>query len=518
VTDLAVRTAEDAPPPPRVNPVLAGWRSLTSMRTALLLLFLLALGAVPGSILPQRGLNADKVREFFTEHPTLAPLLDRLSLFDVFAAPWFAAIYLLLFLSLAGCVVPRLWRHAGALGARPPAAPRHLARLPVATSYDVDGAPADVLAAARARLRGWRCDVRTEPDGAVVLAAERGHVKELGNLAFHLALLLLLAGVALGGLFGYKGNVLVREHDGFSNTVGAYDEFKPGRLVSPDRLAPYTLVLDDFRATYQRDGQPATFTAHVRYSVGTDARLRPATLRVNSPLRAGGANVYLIGHGYAPHFVVHGPDGRVVFDASVPFLPRDANFNSDGVVKVPDIAPAPDGSARQLGFVGFFAPTTVRTPRGLESAFPDARDPSVTLLAYQGDLGLDSGRPQSVYALDTARMTALTDAAGRPFAKTLSPGQTMVLPQGAGTLTFAGFDEFVTLSVTSDPGRQLALVAAVLAVAGLVVSLRVRRRRFWLRARADGSRSVVAAGGLARDDADDFTADFARLVARLRGD
>lgn len=107
-----------------------GWRQLTSMRTALILLFLVALGAVPGSVLPQRGQAPEKVAEYLKEHQQLGPWLDRFSLFDVFAAPWFAAIYILLFVSLAGCVIPRSRKHYQAMRARPPAAPRNLSRLP----------------------------------------------------------------------------------------------------------------------------------------------------------------------------------------------------------------------------------------------------------------------------------------------------------------------------------------------------------------------------------------------------
>ncbi|MGH3095550.1 MAG: cytochrome c biogenesis protein ResB, partial [Streptosporangiales bacterium] len=70
------------------------WRQLTSMRTALFLLFLLAVAAIPGSLLPQRPANPGRVQQYFAQHPTLAPVLDRLSGFDVFGSPWFAAIYL----------------------------------------------------------------------------------------------------------------------------------------------------------------------------------------------------------------------------------------------------------------------------------------------------------------------------------------------------------------------------------------------------------------------------------------
>lgn len=521
-TAVGVEYPADAVPPPpprRPGPLGAlrnGWRHLTSMRTALILLFLLALAAVPGSLLPQRGLNAGSVERFYADHPRLAPVLDRLSGFDVFGAPWFAAIYLALFLSLAGCVLPRMWRQASALRSRPPAAPRHLSRLPVASAWTAAGQPAAVLAGCRSQLRGWRVDVREEPGGVVALAAERGFSKEAGNLLFHLSLLLLLIGVALGGLFGYKGNVLLKEGDAFPNTLAYYDTFEPGRLFSAGRLTPFRVVLEDFRATYQPSGEPATFDASIRYIAAPGGAPEPRGIRVNHPLKVGNAKLYLIGHGYALHFRVRGPDGAVAYDAVQPFLPRDATFASDGVVKVPDIPDGKDGKPRQLGFSGFFTPTAIFGRNGVESGHPAPRNPAVTLLAWQGDLGLDTGRPQSVYGLQTEKLRRVVDAAGKPATKLLRPGETLTLPRGAGSITFVGFNEFATFQITSDPGRHLALGASVLLIGGLIVSLRVRRRRLWLRARPDGGRTVVEAGGLARNDAETFAAEFAVICGRLR--
>jgi cytochrome c biogenesis protein len=105
------------------------WRTLTSMRTAVILLALLALAAVPGSLLPQRNVATDPmaVARFVQDNPRLAPWLDRMGLFEVYAAPWFAAIYILLLVSMTGCVLPRcarLWRcgeHRPHPPRRPPA-------------------------------------------------------------------------------------------------------------------------------------------------------------------------------------------------------------------------------------------------------------------------------------------------------------------------------------------------------------------------------------------------------------
>ena len=511
--------ATDAPQAPGPRPPGLGfwawlrwtWRQLTSMRTALVLLFLLAVAAVPGSLLPQRNVNPERVAGFFQRHPDLAPLLDRLSLFDVFAAPWFAAIYLLLFVSLAGCVVPRTWRHARAAMSRPPAAPRNLSRLPYADSWATDATPERAVAAARAELAARRFRVEA---GADSVAAEKGYLRETGNLLFHIALLALLFAVAAGALFGYRGNILLVEGDGFANTVASYDKFDPGRVFHAGDLQPFTLRMDDFRASYitsgPRRGQPSTFEARVRVRDAPAAPERVRTIEVNHPLEIDGAKVYLLGHGYAPVFEVRDGNGRVAFSGAVPFLPADqATFSSDGVVKVPDATP------KQLGFSGFFTPTTVRTPGGIASSFPAATDPAVTLLAYAGDLGLDGGVPQSVYQLDTRRLERLQ-------AKMLRPGETMRLPDGLGSLTFTGYREWATFQVTYDPGRLAALATAVLAVFGLVATLAVRRRRVWVRARPGGDgagsgRTVVEVGGLPRADAGGgFDEEFATLADRLR--
>src|SRR4051812_49839469 len=173
MTDLAAEQLSTAPAPvppapPGASPwrlARRAWRQLTSMRTALMLLSLLALAAIPGTLLPQRGLNPVKVDDFIASHPQLGPLFDRMSLFDVFAAPWFAAIYLLLFISLIGCLVPRIRLHARALRRRPPAAPRHLLRLATATRWDGGRRPDELAEATRSALRRarWRGHGRTPP-------------------------------------------------------------------------------------------------------------------------------------------------------------------------------------------------------------------------------------------------------------------------------------------------------------------------------------------------------------------
>jgi cytochrome c biogenesis protein len=509
-----------ARPSPAVR-LRRGWRLLTSMRTALLLLFLLALGAVPGGLLPQRSLNPVRVSDYLAAHPAAGPLLDRLSMFDVFKAPWFSAVYLLLFVSLVGCLVPRVRLHLRALRTPPPAVPAVLSRLPVSDRWETDLSADEALAAARTALRRgrWRTVLRDVPGGGAV-SAEKGYLRETGNLVFHVSLVVLLIGIAVGAFWGFKGSVLVKEGDGFANTVLSFDDIHPGRRFDPSALVPLNFQLDSFDATYSDTGEALTFDARLRYATGPDAALRPYDVRVNHPLHVGGAKVYLVGHGYAPRVVVRDASGAVALDKSVPCLPQDTKFVSNCVIKVPD-AVGRDGQPAQMAFEGVFTPTTVQDPvtKQVTSVSPAPNEPVLTVVGYRGDLQLDAGTPQSVYALDTSRLTPVDRQA-----HALRPGESWQLA-GGGSITFTEPQEWATFQVTQDPGKGLALVAACGMVGGLLLSLFIRRRRVWVRVRpaaapdggAGGSgRTVVEVGGLARTDPDAFAAEFEELVARLR--
>ena len=85
--DSTADSASDEVTQPRLGVVgwlRWGWRQLTSMRTALVLLLLLAIAAVPGSLVPQRSADPNGVTQYFTDNPDLAPVLDNLSLFEFY--------------------------------------------------------------------------------------------------------------------------------------------------------------------------------------------------------------------------------------------------------------------------------------------------------------------------------------------------------------------------------------------------------------------------------------------------
>lgn len=485
------------------------WRTLTSMRTALILLFLLALGSVPGSLVPQRGVEPDKVARLYEQSPTLAEWYDRLQLFEVFTSTWFAAIYLLLFTSLIGCIVPRTAVYLRELRRKPPAAPKHLSRLPHHAAFDGDL----TVEQAAARLRKRRFRVVTG-DGWV--SAEKGYLRETGNLLFHIALVGILLAVGAGSLYGYRGNVLVVEGDGFANTVAAYDRFIPGSRVSAESLQPFSFQLTDFEVAYQaagdKRGQALDYTAHLKVNDTPESPARDYDLKVNEPLEIDGTQTYLIGNGYAPVFRVTDGKGQVAFEGPVPCLIEDkATMTSGCVVKAPDAQPS------QLGFLLRFLPTSVPLTDGTyASAFPGKINPEVQILgAFSGDLGMRSGKPQSVYELaEPEVMRKLKPVLmGSDAPKPLAVGQSVDLPGGLGKLEFTGVKEWITLQTAYDPGRMPALLAAATAVVAIALSLMIRRRRVFVRV----GQGRVEVGGLTRTDnsAAGFAEEFADIVKVL---
>ena len=501
------------------------WRTLTSMGTALVLLFLLALGAIPGALLPQRSLNESKVDQYIAEHPTIGPWLDRVQAFDVFSSFWFTAVYVLLFISLVGCLTPRLIEHFRSMRATPVPAPRNLSRLPKYHSVEMTAEPQKVAATVSERLRGWRKITREEGE-ITEISAEKGYLREFGNIVFHFSLLGLLVAVAAGKLFGYEGNVIVIADGGpgfCSASPAAFDSFRAGNTVDGTSLHPICLRVNDFQADYLPTGQATSFAADIEYQAGVDldsGTWRPYHLKVNHPLRVGGDRVYLQGHGYAPTFTVTFPDGQRRTQ-TLQWRPDDqVTFLSSGAMRFdPPAGTYPDADERrenQLAIQGLFAPTEQLHGTLLSSSFPALNDPAVAVDIYRGDTGLDTGRPQSLFTLDPRLIEQ-----GRLTKKArvnLGAGESTRLDDGT-VVRFDGAVPFVNVQVSHDPAQVWVLVFAMTMMAGLLVSLVVRRRRVWIRIRPAGPGTVsVELGGLARTDNSGWGDEFERLTQRLLPD
>ena len=464
------------------------WRQLTSMRTALILLLLLGIAAIPGSLFPQRSQNPIQVKQYFIDNPTLASWLDRLSLFNVYSSPWFSAIYLLLFISLIGCVLPRSIGHLKAIGAAPTITPKYLDRMEYFT--EINKVDLDLV---EKKLRKMRFRIRRDTNS---ISAEKGYARESGNLLFHLSLVLILIAVGIGSLFGSKGDAILNVGDRFINTPTSYDILGFGKYQAEDSLPPFALTIKDFKAKYDpATNAPLEYTLTVSAANPVGSGEKTEIIKVNKPLTYGSTKVYLQANGYSPIVIVKDKSGKVIFDGPTPFLPQDANLSSIGAIKIPDMKP-------QIGFVSSFLPTADRDPvRGGFSSYPEVLDPRLLISVWKGDLGLNNGVPQSVYRIDTSKME-------RIGLKALMLNESYDF--GEGSITFTGWNSWVNLQIVNDPGKGYALLGAILAISGLLISLFTRQRRIWIK---QSRRTQIA--GLAKNGIPGLEDEIKKLVKEL---
>jgi cytochrome c biogenesis protein len=455
------------------------------MRTALFLLLLLAIAAVPGSVYPQRSADPNGVRVFFDNNPDIAEVMDDFQLFDVYTSVWFSAIYILLFVSLVGCVVPRTKVHFEALKAQPVQTPQNLKRMPV--HQEVSEQPGYLEAAFKV-LRSKRYKVALQGDS---VSAEKGYIRETGNLIFHFSLIGVLIAVGVGGGMSFSGQRVLVVGDSFVNNLASYDSFSPGTFFDESQLAPFSVTLDDFQVLYDLQnpnnlGQPIDFIATVT-SEG-----KQSEVRVNYPLEAPGASIYLTGNGFAPVITVFDGEGNIAFSGPSIFLPQDSNMTSLGVIKVPDALP------EQVGIIAFFYPTAQQLDSGAyTSIYPDPIDPLMTMNVYSGDLGLDEGIPKNVFALDTTDLEVVASRDGPNDPIQLRIGETVDLPNQLGKVRFDGLLRFASLDVAYNPGGIWVLFFAMLSLFSMGLSLMTPRRRIWVRRNGDGTIELAA---LARSD------------------
>jgi len=473
------------------------------MRTALVLLVVLAAASILGSLFPQEGISPQRVDQYFTDHPALAPVLERLGLFDVFGSAWYMAIYLALLGALVACLVPRTRALVRVLRSRPPRG-ADLARYRTRATFSTAAPLGEAMDAARRVLRRHR--FRLAEHGPAELAGEKGYLREAASMLFHVSLLVLLVGLAYGKGYGYRGQAAIVEGETWANARVGYDSFSPGRFFGADDLAPFQLRLDDFTNSFHPNNTPREFASRLT-ALDLDGRqLQAQRVAPNRPMTVDGVRIFQSDYGYVPVVKVTDAKGRELLAPQEVLTLRDpATEWSTGAVKVTNATP-------QVGLELTMFTGLVTAP-DCPGGAPFCNDPRLVrpvlvVLAYQGDL--QANRAQSVFTLDRSRLEPLGD---RPVL--LVPGQSERLANGM-TVSFTDLKQYSVFTLARDPGVPVVAVAAALLLAGLIPSLYVTRRRVWGRAAPDGAGGTrVELAGLALQGKAAFEAELARLAQQM---
>lgn len=475
------------------------WREFRSMRTALVLLLAVGVAAIFGSLFPQENISPQRVQQYFDQHPGLAPVLDRLGMFDVFGAPWFMAIYLALLTALTACLVPRLTAYLRLVRARPHQPRPRLDHYRNYASFQASASPEQATEVVR-RVLGRR-RFRVAGHGSGELAAEKGYLREAASLVFHVSFLLLLLGLAYGKGFGYRGQATIVEGDTWADARINYDAFTPGRFFTAGNLPQFSLRLDDFSNTFYDNLIPKQYTSRLT-ALDADGRATQAQkVTVNRPMTVDGVRVFQSDYGYTPVVRVRSPSGEVLQDGPVLSSREPATEISNGAIRLPSLKP-------QVGLqvVMFTGLRQVRLPNGQEQILNDPRlvNPVLVVLPYKGDL--NASQAHSVFTLD--------------FSGLSSAGNPLILPLGRSgkfrdglQVEFPALKQYTVLTLARDPGVPIVGVAAGMILLGLIPSLYVTRRRVWLRATPAAEGGVrVELAGLALQGKMAFVDEFKELA------
>jgi cytochrome c biogenesis protein len=484
------------------------------MRTALILLLLLALASVAGSLVPQLPNSPARVLAYRQAHPVVGAVYARLGLFDVFGSWWFALITTLLFVSLVACLIPRTRALIRTVGQRPVQA-REIDAFPHYRERRVDLAPDDAIVASERVLRRRFFRVARDPSRPA-LAAEKGTLREAGSLLFHWAFILILVGVIWGKGTGFSGRVVIVEGDTWVDAAANYDgQIRAGRFFD-GRFTGIGVRLLDFADRYRQTGQPMDFVSRVELLDPDGSPLGREDIRVNRPAEVAGLRLYQYGFGWAPVVVVR-RDGEPIASEPIVFVQDEAPEGVPqlampwrGVLKLPSLTP-------QLGIELELWPDSRAFVRMLETGEPvamtSAFQPLIRYAVWSGPL-----TDPSPLSLDTTHMTReATGIVGADQVVGLTEGEAVDDPATADGLTI-GFPElrkYTVLQVSRDAGVPLVLLAAILILLGLLPALYGSRRKVWVRAEAVDDGAVLKVGGFALQRKARFEEEFPELVDAL---
>jgi len=251
---------------------------LSSLKTAILLLLLIAISCAAGTLIPQQ--ESDQFYyENFNKNPFLgiinANILLLLEFNHVYTSFWFLFLLIWLGTTLAVCSFRRqLPILKSALKWIDYKSPRQIAKLAIAQTI-VTNNYSESLEKIKVNLKkeGWNVK---ETDGRI--AARQGVIGRLGPILIHLGMILLMIGATYGSLNG--------------KTIEKF--LAPGRsidLLNNNEEKELTIELEKFKIERDPQGRTEQYKSIVNI-IEPNGSNQSKEIRVNYPLRYKGLTLY----------------------------------------------------------------------------------------------------------------------------------------------------------------------------------------------------------------------------------
>jgi cytochrome c biogenesis protein len=436
------------------------WRFFGSLKLAVVLLIAVGVASLLGTLFPQLSpevagdpqASAAWLAMAHEKYGALAGLYEALGLFNVYRSPGFALLIAALILNTLVCTIRRFKTTWQAIRARPKAvmADRFYERAACRASLTLAQEAGTANATRGALARRHYRVLAEEREGTTYLYADRNRWARLGTLITHLSVVLIVLGFVWSQGWSWREPAVA---------------LGPGEVYQVGHDNGFQVRCDGFEVERYPSGLPKDYRTHLTV-LEADSEVFSKVVRVNDPLSYRGMGFYLSSYGPAARVRAHDTKGKPL---------------SLHVV---------DGKASEGEAVLNFA----REGEGRDLLIPSLDLVLHVVFYYEGpSLFVQAARDDQ-----------------NVLASFVHDGEAVEVEDATFEFTL---DRYVVLQVVRDPGFKLAITAALLVVAGLILSLYFPHRRIW----AKVTRDEIRLAGLTVGDRSGLERELTAIVRGIGG-
>src|SRR5215467_11552169 len=449
------------------------WKTLSSIKTGVVLIILVVIFSAAGTVILQRPMTEpdDMARAY---SPAMLRFLDATGLTDVYHTRWFLSLMALVSLSIVAASVerfPNAWRYF----ARPYKSPDEGFRrvLPIQAHVAITDEEQGLSAAERGfRHMHLKSERIVRPD-RFSLFAERNRISEMAVYIVHASLILIFFGAIVDGLYGWRGFLMLTP-----GSAGHQVEMRNGA----SRTLPFSIRCDGAGEETYTDGTPKRWWSKLAVVDG-DRDAASKEIVVNDPLVYEGIRFYQASFGRT------GKLDRLVLDA----ISRNGTANAQEISLAPNQIVSIDADTKVQ--VAEFIPDYVVQDGHVYARSNDVVNPAVHLI-------VTLAKENKAVNVWLPEIPGISENTSSPY---------LFQPKELKTEVFTG------LEVSHEPGQWAVWAGVVLMAIGLTFVFYVVHARIWVVPveASNGSRALWI-GGSANRNRDAFEEAFIKLVEAIQ--
>ena len=460
----------------QVSLTKALWKFFGEMKTAIVLLLLLAVFSILGTVIRQNGMPEEYLATYGARNYAI---IKYLGLVNVYDSSFYKLLLSLVGVNLVVCSINRFgvtWRRT--FQPKVCIDSDSIKKMQRMETFESTGEIDDIArqTAAALRSRFYRvAEIREAGD--VVLFAVKGRFSLWGSYLTHLSLLVIFLGAIIGNILGFNGYTAVREGGKTSTYFANEKESNLG----------FQVALRKFEIGHDVRHNPTSYKSDLQVYEGSKL-VAQKTIDVNHPLTYKGVSFYQSDYGLSGLVVrITGPSGesrRMSFELSTENGPHGKMYGVSG------------------------------------ESFKSVRIGGKTLTIFVHNLVPDyDGRSDmgaSALPINPAAKIMVNDRL--PEYKGLDAWSNLGWLEAGKSAKYKGFSvtlddvvDYSGLQVAQNPGLPIIYLGFGLLLAGVFLSFYVPYRVMRLRISATGRSVTTVVGASSKDDAAVFDGDFRRV-------